>query len=198
MARRRNDPDELDDELDDDEDESEGFARLDDEDEPPRRRPKSEPTQPQAQAEASEVAQLRAEVARMAGELVRLRAAGGLEARRDEPATVGDVLDALQALRQAVAAELAALYGQHASRERAEIAAAVEAQLLDALEGGDENEPWEDEDELTSARDRRKRSAGRAGEPVMLRAYQGYKDADGNFKVAPRAMELPPGATLLD
>lgn len=82
---------------DDDYDDEQGFARLDDagsdDDEDGARRA------PAVEAPAgAEVAELRAQVATLTGQVERLRAGATLEARRSEPATVGDVVDAVHAV----------------------------------------------------------------------------------------------------
>jgi hypothetical protein len=193
-----------DDELELDDADEEGFVRLDDEDddedEEPKRPKRRQPAAPEpVSGEAAEVAQLRAEVSRMSGELARLRAAGGLEARRDEPATVGDVIDALQAEREAIRAELADLAGRHYPRVRDELAAHVESRLLDGIDGIADEDEWDDEDEddedeVAARRGKRKPN----GEPAVVKAHQAYVDEDGQMRVARRTMELPPGARLLD
>jgi len=95
------------------------------------------------------------EVARLRGENARLKKVAGLEARRDDPATVGDVLDAISAADEARRAEDAACW----RRRCEEIAERVEIRLLDAAAGFELEDELEDEDE---GADRRKQPAKRS------------------------------------
>src|SRR5581483_4757678 len=136
----------------------------------------------------AETAQLRAELAQLRGEVARLRTHAGLEARRDMPATVGDVIDALRAERDAARAEIGELLRQHYPRGRGEIASVFREVLTDGLSGSDE------EDDQGAAR---KAAAGKKGASEKAATRPGrkrghlYRDsATGELYVWGRTSEL--------
>ena len=83
------------------------------------------------------------ELARLRAENARLRAVAGLEARRDEQATVGDVLDANQAQADYIRAEVERAVDERGDEIAEYVAACVERRLLEPLgladDGDEEN-----------------------------------------------------------
>jgi hypothetical protein len=81
-----------------------------------------------------------AELARLRAENARLRAVAGLEGRRDEPVTVGDLLDANEAQAAYIRTEVERAVGEHGDEIADYVAACVEHRLLDSLNGeGDDD-----------------------------------------------------------
>jgi hypothetical protein len=120
-----------------------------------------------------------AELARLRAENARLRAVAGLEGRRDEPVTVGDLLDALDAqtglLREQVE-EAVSEYGEDVCDA---VAARVEQRLLEPLGLAGE----EDEEHERRSRSGKRKPGGDTGKPKTrrgLRRGQLYYKADGS------------------
>jgi hypothetical protein len=76
---------------------------------------------------------VQAELARLRSEVARLKAVAGLEGRRDEPATVGDVLDANEAQIEFIRAEVERAVAERGDKVAEYIAACVEERLLEPL-----------------------------------------------------------------
>ncbi|HZR91332.1 MAG TPA: hypothetical protein VFA44_02870 [Gaiellaceae bacterium] len=121
-------------------------------------------TVPREHPSSARLDALEAEVARLRGENARLKKVAGLEARRDDPATVGDVLDAISAADEARRAEEAACWRRRCD----EIAERVESRLLDAAAGLELEDELEDEDEGASRRKQPAKRSRKVRERVRL------------------------------
>lgn len=86
-----------------------------------------------SQAQADEDAGMRAELARLRSENDRLRAMAGLEGRREEPATVGDLLDLSAAQTSLVRQEVERVLVERGDVICDAIAERVEERLLDTV-----------------------------------------------------------------
>jgi hypothetical protein len=118
-----------------------------------------------------------AELTRLRAENARLRAVAGLEGRRDEPPTVGDVLDANAAQVEYIRSEI-----QRGIEERGEeiadyVAACVEERLLEPLGLDGEND---DARRATGRVSTRKTAAKRGGKRRGLRKGELFYEADGS------------------
>jgi len=133
--------------------------------------------------------ELRSKVAKLEGEVARLRVAAGLEGRREEVATVGDVLAANEAQAAALRAELAETIRQGYDEWCDEIAARVEERLLDTVAPEDEGNGGKGG--KVGATRRGKRTGKKPG-PRNVRELEGpyardgerglwYVDEDGNW-----------------
>jgi hypothetical protein len=170
-----------------DEDELDEEDVVDEEDDPTPR-PKSRSTHGNGGNGIEGDDELRAEVAKLRGEVALLRVAAGLEGRREEVATVGDVLDANQAQAEALRVELAEAFRQNYDDLCDTIAERVEERLLDTVAPEDEDEEHGGAKSRTKPSGRR--SAKRSG-PRDVRELEGpyvdrktdemfYVDGDGN------------------
>jgi hypothetical protein len=165
----------------DDEELRPGLVRVVDEDEPVATVTRARP----ANGNGEDKDELRAQVARLEGEVASLRIAAGLEGRREEVATVGDVLDANAAQAAALRAELAEDLRQRYDELCGAIAERVEARLLDAVAP-------EDEENGKPHRGKAKKAAGKTNGPRSLRELEGpfvrdnergvwFRDQEGNW-----------------
>jgi hypothetical protein len=149
----------------------------------------------------AELARVRAERDALRAERDRLRAVASLEARRDEPATVGDVLDATSAQTELVRAEVQRAFDEHGEEIADYVADCVERRLLEPLGLAEEEDDEDDDDEVAAKRKQGagKKAGGKATKksgPVMIAAGTQYVGADGYLHVARRDMPLPDGASL--
>jgi hypothetical protein len=121
-----------------------------------------------------------AELARLRAENARLRAVAGLEARRDEPATVGDLLDANQAQADYIRSEVERAVEERGDEIADYVAECVERRLLEPLGLADEND---DEDGNGGGSTKRKPS-GKTGKTAKkrrgLRKGELFYEADGS------------------
>lgn len=130
----------------------------------------------------------RSELARLRSENARLRAVAGLEGRREEPATVGDLLDVNTVQADLIRDEVARLVDEQADEFCDRIAERVEERLLDtgALEGDEESNGGEAGNGRSSRR--RRGQGGKRKRPGRKRGHM-YRTADGSVYVWDRASE---------
>ncbi len=120
-----------------------------------------------------------AELARLRAENARLRATAGLEGRRDEPATVGDVLDALDAQTGLIRDEVERAVGEYGEDVCDAVAARVEERLLEPLGLTEED----DEAGTGQAGGTKAKPAGKSSKPKSrrgLRKGELFYEADGS------------------
>jgi len=124
--------------------------------------------------------ELRSKVAKLEGEVARLRVAAGLEGRREEVATVGDVLAANEAQAAALRAELAETFRQNYDELCDSIAERVEERLLDTVAPEDEDEDEDNGGKTGKAGViRRGKRTGKKPEPRNVRELEGPYARDG-------------------
>jgi hypothetical protein len=121
------------------------------------------------------LAELEAEIAKLRGELARSKALSGLDGRREEPATVGDVLDALEAQAAAQRAEAIETWRRHYNHVYDEIAGRVEGRLFDRVNGQDE-----EDDENRGAPGVKNGKQGKGKTRPGRKRHRLYLDENGN------------------
>jgi len=127
---------------------------------------------------------VQAELARLRAENARLRATAGLEARRDEPATVGDLLDANQAQADYIRAEVERAVEERGDEIAEYVADCVERRLLEPLGLADENDDENDDESGSGGTAKRKPggrgSGGKAKRRRGLHNGDLFYEADGS------------------
>jgi hypothetical protein len=140
----------------------------------------------------SELARLRAERDALRAERDRLRAVAGLEARREEPATVGDVLDATSAQTELVRAEVQRALDEHGEEMADYVAECVERRLLEPLGLADEQD--EDADSEAAAKQNPNGKANKTQPKTrLLEPDEEYIGADNRLHIS-NGGPLPEGA----
>jgi hypothetical protein len=133
------------------------------------------------------VQDVQSELVRLRAENARLRAVAGLEARRDEPATVGDLIDANIAQADFVRAEVERAIDEHGEELAEYIAECVERRLLEPLGLADDDGGTGDGGQAA----KRKPAGKRAEKPKRrgLRKGELFYEADGSGPFAFRGDE---------